>query len=172
MELLDVYNDSGERTDKIVERGVNPSFFAAGEHIAVAIIYIENDNNEFLIQKTSVQKGNIYSSTGGHVIHNEQPIDTIKREVQEELGIDISKDNIVDLGYMLFDFPVRFIFYLKKNVDLKDIILQKDEVESVVYMNENELKNIIKKELMHKAHAKVLKRVLEYRKQKERENGK
>lgn len=50
--------------------------------------------------------------------------------------------------------------------------MQKDEVESVSYMSERELKNIIKKGLMHKAHAKVLERVLEYRKQKERKNGK
>ena len=166
MELLDVYNDSGKKINKVIERGTNTYSCATGEHIAVAIIYIENDNSEFLIQKTSMQKGNIYASTGGHVIHNEEPIDTIKREVKEELGIDISKDDIVNLGYMVFDFPVRFIFYLKKNIDLKDIVLQKDEVESVSYMSERELKNIIKKGLMHKAHAKVLERVLEYRKQK------
>ena len=164
MELLDVYNNNGERTGRIVERGAKDTLFAEGEHIAVAIIYIENDNNEFLIQKTSKQKGGNYSSTGGHVNHNEEPIDTIKREVKEELGIDISKDNIVDLGYLLFDFPIRFVFYLRKNINIKDIILQKEEVESVSYMSETQLKGLIKKGLMHEAHAKVLEYVLEYKK--------
>ena len=164
MELLDVYNNNGERTGRIVERGAKNTLFAEGEHIAVAIIYIENDNNEFLIQKTSKQKGGNYSSTGGHVNHNEEPIDTIKREVKEELGIDISKDNIVDLGYLLFDFPIRFVFYLRKNIDIKDIILQKEEVESVSYMSEAQLKGLIKKGLMHEAHAKVFEYVLEYKK--------
>ena len=164
MELLDVYNNNGERTGRIVERGAKDTLFAEGEHIAVAIIYIENDNNEFLIQKTSKQKGGNYSSTGGHVNHNEEPIDTIKREVKEELGIDISKDNIVDLGYLLFDFPIRFVFYLRKNIDIKDIILQKEEVESVSYMSEAQLKGLIKKGLMHEAHAKVFEYVLEYKK--------
>ena len=163
MELLDVYNDNGKKTGKVVERGIPDSSFNAGEHIAVAIIYIENDNNELLIQKTSKQKGGIYSSTGGHVNHNEEPIDTIKREVKEELGIDISKDNIIDLGYLIFDFPVRFVYYLKKNIDINSVVLQKDEVESVLYMNENELRDIIEKGLMHKAHGKVLERVLEYK---------
>ena len=164
MELLDVYDDNGKRTGKVVERGNENTTFDKGEHIAVAIIYIENNNNEFLIQKTSKQKGGIFSSTGGHVRHDEAPIDTIKREVKEELGIDISNENIIDLGFLVFDFPVRFIFYLKKDIDLKDIVLQKEEVESVSYMNKDEVKDIIEKGLMHNAHAKVLERILEYRK--------
>ena len=163
MELLDVYDDNGRRTGKVVERGKKDQDFLPDEHIAVAIIYIENSKGEFLIQKTSKQKGGIYSSTGGHVIHDEEPIDTIKREVKEELGIDISKDNIVDLGYLIFDFPIRFIFYLKKDIDLKDVVLQEDEVESVSYMTEKELKDVINKGIMHKAHAKVLERVIEYK---------
>ena len=39
MELLDVYNDNGERTGKVVERGVKPSTLNSDEHIAVAIIF-------------------------------------------------------------------------------------------------------------------------------------
>ena len=163
VELLDVYNNNGVKTGKVVKRGIKDSSFKDGEHIAVAIIYIENDNNEFLIQKTSKQKGGIYSSTGGHVNHGEEPIDTIKREVKEELGVDISNDNIIDLGYVIFDFPIRFVFYLRKNIELNDIILQKEEVESVSYMTDNEIRNIIENGLMHKAHAKVLERILEYK---------
>ncbi len=163
MELLDVYDDKAIKTGKVVERGTNDTNFKRGEHIAVAIIYIENDNNEFLIQKTSKEKGGLYSSTGGHVNHNEEPIDTIKREVKEELGIDISNDNIISLGYLVYDFPVRFIFYLKKNIDINDIVLQKDEVESVSYMSIDEIRDIIDKGLMHNAHAKVLEKVLEYK---------
>ncbi len=94
MELLDVYNDRGEKTGRIVERGANNSF-SSDEHIAVAIIYIENDNNEFLIQKTSKEKGGLFSSTGGHVNHGEKPIDTVKKEVKEELEID--KDSCDEL---------------------------------------------------------------------------
>lgn len=164
MELLDVYDDNGMRTNKVVKKTCKDSEFAKGEHIAVAIIYIENSNGEFLIQKTSKQRGSRYSSTGGHIKHNEDPIDTIKREVREELGIDITNDNIIDLGCLVFDFPVRFIFYLRKDIELSDIVLQKEEVESVSYMDTNKLMEFIKKGLMHRAHAKILKRVLDYKK--------
>lgn len=160
MELLDVYDDNGQKTGRVVERGSKD--FKEGEHIAVAIIYIENSNNEFLIQKTSKEKGGQYSSTGGHVDHGEEPIDSIKREVKEELGIDIDNDRIIDLGYMCVDFPIRFCFYLKKDIDIKDIKLQEDEVESISYMTVDEIKELIDKGLMHAGHAKVLEKVLEY----------
>ena len=163
MELLDVYDDNAQRTGRIVVRGDKSTPFDKGEHIAVAIIYIENSKNEFLIQKTSENKGGLYSSTGGHVDHGEEPIDAIIREVKEELGIDISEDNIVDLGYVLFDFPLRFLFYLKKDVDLNDLVLQKEEVASVSYMDKNQLQNVINNGLMHQAHAKVLERIFEYK---------
>lgn len=152
MEMLDVYNDNGRKTGKVVGRNTKDENFNEGEHIGVALIYIENSKNEFLIQKTSEKKGNIYSSTGGHVKHGERPIDTIKREVKEELGIDISKEKLINLGHLFVDFPMRFIFYLKK-----------DEVESVSYISKTKLKQIIKEGLMHEAHAKILERVLEYK---------
>lgn len=163
MELLDVYDDNGKKTGKVVERGIDDSAFEKGEHIAVAIIYIENSKGEFLIQKTSKEKGGIYSSTGGHVDHNEEPIDSIVREVKEELGLEISKNDIADLGYLVVDFPVRFVFYMKKDIDIESLTIKKDEVESVSFMTIQELRKIINKGLMHKGHLKVLDRVLDYK---------
>lgn len=164
MELLDVYNEKGERTGKVVDRSADDASFVDGERIAVAIIYIENDKHEFLIQKTSKQKGNIYSATAGHVLHNEKPIETIIREVKEELGIDISNEDIVDLGCLVVDFPVRFIFYLKKNIDLNELFLQKDEVQEVMYMSEKEIRTEIEKGTMNKDYVQsiMLDLVLDY----------
>ena len=164
MELLDVYNEKGERTGKVVDRSADDASFVDGERIAVSIIYIENDKHEFLIQKTSKQKGNIYSATAGHVLHNEKPIETIIREVKEELGIDISNEDIVDLGCLVVDFPVRFIFYLKKNIDLNELFLQKDEVQEVMYMSEKEIRTEIEKGTMNKDYVQsiMLDLVLDY----------
>ena len=163
MELLDVYDSLGNKTGRVVERGNKNESFNEDEHIAVAIIYIENDKGEFLIQKTSKEKGGHYSSTGGHINHGEDAFSTIVREVKEELGVDISNDNIISLGHICVDFPVRFIFYLKKNINLNDITLQKDEVESISYMSVDEIRNALDKGLMNKGHYKVLEKVLQYK---------
>ena len=164
MELLDIYDSLGNKTGSVVERGNKKETFKDSEHIAVAIIYIENDKGEFLIQKTSKQKGGYYSSTGGHIKHGEDALDTIIREVKEELGIDISSDNIISLGHICVDFPVRFMFYLKKNIDLNSLTLQKDEVESISYMSIGKIKDILDKGLMNNGHYKVFEKVLEYKK--------
>ena len=163
MELLDVYNSKGEKTGKIVERGTKDEAFGPDEHIAVAIIYIENSNGEFLIQKTSKEKGGIYSSTGGHIDHKETPYETIVRETKEEIGLDISNENVVSLGHICVDFPVRFIFYLKKDVNIDDLVLKKDEVEKMVYLSKEELRKIIDEGKMHKGHIFVLEEVLKYK---------
>ena len=164
MERLELYSaKTGEKTGTIITRGTPDDDLPEGERIAVAIIYIENDKNEFLVQKTSEKKGGIYSFTAGHVRHEEEPIDTIIREVKEELGIDIKGEDISNLGFAVYDFPVRFIFYLKKDIRLDDITLQTEEVESVSYMSKEKIIEIIENGLMHEAHAKILKRVLEYK---------
>ena len=72
-------------------------------------------------------------------------------------------DNIIDLGYLIFDFPLRFIFYLNKDIDLKDVTVQEDEVESVVFMSIDEIKENIEKGLMHKAHGRILEMILKYK---------
>jgi hypothetical protein len=55
------------------------------------------------------------------------------------------------------------MFYLKKNINLNDITLQKDEVESVSYMSVDKIKDFLDKGLMHKGHYKVLEKVLQYK---------
>ena len=53
MELLDVYDNNGNVTGRKIIRGDKTAVLDENEHIAVAVIFIENDKGEFLIQKTS-----------------------------------------------------------------------------------------------------------------------
>lgn len=166
MELLDIYDNNGNKTGRVVVRGDKSIALNENEHIAVGAIYIENDNGKFLIQKTSKAKGDNYSSTGGHIDSGETPLESIKRETKEKLGLNIDNDNIVELGYLLYDKPIRFMFYLKKNVALDELNIQEDEVDSVKFMTVDDVNNLIEKGLMVESHAKIFKKVLEYKKNK------
>ena len=166
MELLEVYNNEGKPTGRVIQRGDKSAIFSEDEHIAVGVIFIENSKGEFLMQKTSKEKEGKFSSTGGHITKGETPLTSIVREVKEELGIDINKEDIVELGYLLYDMPIRFIFYIKQDIDLNDIVIQEEEVEYVEYMTVEKIKDLIEKGLTYTSHAKMFERVLEYKESK------
>ena len=163
MELISVFDEEGKPTGRSVPRGSKDEVFAPNEHIGVSIIFIENNSGEFLIQKTSKERGGLFSSTGGHIDKDEKPKDVIVREVKEELGIDIKKNEIEELGFRLLDFPIRFLYYLKKDIDIKNTKIQKSEVESVHYMSEMEVKSLIYNGYMNKGHALLFREIMKYK---------
>ena len=83
MEYLSVFIERREKLNKKIARGEK---LLDGEHILISIIFIENNEGKFLMQKTSKEKGSKYSSTGGHVLENENSKDAIIREVKEKSG--------------------------------------------------------------------------------------
>ena len=56
----------------------------------------------------------------------------------------------------------RQVGYVEHNEDSIEAI--KREVKSVSYMNINQLKDVIRKDFIHKAHLKIIERVLDYKK--------
>jgi len=160
MEILDIYDSQGNPTGKTIKRGESLDALKENEHIAVGVIFIENDKGEFLIQKTSKEKGGKFSSTGGHIDSGETPLKSIQREVLEELGLNISKDEIQECGYLLYDKPIRFLFYLKKNIKLEDIKVQQEEVEYVVYKTKKEIEELIKNKEMLESHGILFKELM------------
>ncbi len=53
MELLNVYNQKDNPTDKTIERGKQNQFLNNNEYVAIAQIYIENEKGEFLIEESA-----------------------------------------------------------------------------------------------------------------------
>lgn len=160
MELLDIYDNNGNVTGTTIIRGDKSIILNDDEHIAVAVIFIKNSKGLYLMQKSSVEKGGKYSSTGGHVDSGETPIETIKREVLEEIGVDISKDNIKELGYLLYDKPIRYMFYLEKDIDINNVKIQTSEAEFLKYMTVEEIKNLIDNDKIIKSHGIIFNEIL------------
>ena len=161
MELLDIYDSKGNKTGRVIQRGDKSVTLSEDEHIAVAVIFIENSKGEFLMQKTSTEKGGLYSSTGGHVDSGETALSTIRREVEEELGINVDNEKIEEYGFILYDRPLRYMFYLKKDIDLNDVKVQEEEVEYVKYMTKEEIQNLITNKQITESHGIIFNKILE-----------
>ena len=53
------------------------------------------------------------------------------------------------------------MYYLKKDIDIKDIVVQEEEVDFVKYMSVSEIQDIIDKGEMTKSHGIIFNKILE-----------
>ena len=137
-EYLNLYNQNGNLLEGKGIRGEkNDNLFG------VVIIFIENSKEEFLIQKTAPSRGSIYATTGGHVDYGSDFYDTVINEVKEELGLDISNEDVKEITSYVFPPYYLKTYYLKKDIDIKDIIIKDDELEYVKWLSTKEIDDLI-----------------------------
>lgn len=140
MEYLNLYDKKGKLLNEKGIRGEKSS-----DLVGVAIIFIENSKGELLIQKTSSSRNSVFATTGGHVAYGSTFEETIRSEVQEELGIDITNEKIVEVNTYIRDCDIQKVYYLKKDIDIKDITIQEDEVEYVKWLDDETINKLIGK---------------------------
>lgn len=147
-EKIDVLTEFGEFTG--LTSTLNECHEKGYWHRAVFCLII-NDNGNILLQKRSSNKKlwpNKWDVTvGGHVKSGEFGLQALKRECKEELGLDVSHDDIKFLlssisrynknGYVNNHFDE---FYLiSSNANINEMWLQKTEVSEVKWFTQNEL---------------------------------
>ena len=90
------------------------------------------------------------------------PLSLSEKTTVEELGVDISKDNIKYIKNISLGIPLCDIYYLKKDIDLSKLKLQSSEVSSVSFLKRETIEELIKNNTFHKTHAKVFNEVISY----------
>lgn len=150
MELLDLYDEDRKKLGSTIKRGEKPK----NGYVMLSIVFIKNSYEKYLIQKTSDEKGSKYSSTGGHVTHNEDGISTIIRDLKEELGLNIVDDELQNIA--LAKHPkgpcIINLYLINKDIDINTLKLQTEEVESVMWMSNNEIISLIKEDKFLGSH--------------------
>lgn len=157
MEMRDLYDINRNLIGKRIFKG---DIIPENTYIMIVVIFIQNDKNEFLIQKRSIQKDGLWATTGGHPKSGESSLDGIITEVKEELGIVI--DRPILFKQASGKNTICDLYYIKKNIDLKDIILQEEEVSSVKWASIDEINELMKNNEFKESHYEMFKDCLEF----------
>ena len=152
MEKRDLYDINRDLTGETVFKGEE---IPDGRYIVVVLVYIQNSDGKFLIQKRSEIKNGKYATTGGHPKSGENSLQGIITEVEEEIGLKLKKEDLQlyfsgrsDKEKVFWDD-----YYIKMDVpNIEDLKLQKEEVDSLHWFSEIEIKELMKQDKFFKNH--------------------
>lgn len=154
MEILDLYDSDLKPTGLTIERG-KP--IPPGLVIPIVAVYVYNDKGQYLIQKVSARKGNYYSTTAGHVQSGEYDFaQAMLREMKEEIGLTAAKSELKLVKIRRYEHKFTFLYMLKSNVPAELLRVQKDEVESVMWMSHDDIGLLCKMGLFNRNHYQFL----------------
>ena len=137
MEWLQLFDINENPINKKIVRGFTPD---EGEFIMIVYLFILNKQGEILLEQDI--DTNTWVVPGGHV-DTDNPIDNIKREMNEELGININNENIHNIKTIVKNNRLFKLFYIDSNIDTKSMIPSKEEVRNIKYYSLNEIDNMI-----------------------------
>lgn len=156
MEYFDILNEDGSKTGKIKERSL---VHRDGDlHKTVHIWILRNNNKgtfDLLLQKRSKNKDSFPScydiSSAGHVLAGDDYKESAIRELFEELGIKAKDNELKFIGFhkgkvetefygnKFKNYELSAVYLFTEKVKINKLILQKEEVESVKWIEINEL---------------------------------
>ena len=162
MEYLDLYDVNKDLTGEKIVRGKGKPQVPENNYINIVIIFMQNSEGKFLFKITSKEKGTEIATTGGHVKSGQTSYEAILAEVDEELGLDISKEDVKMIDSYIFGVAFMDVYYLNKDINISDLKLQDDEVESVEWFTIDRVKELINEGKVRKGNIKAFESILNY----------
>ena len=138
-ELRDLYDINSNKTNLTYHKG---DVIPEGYYPMVVMAVIRNNNGEFLMQKRVEEKGGDWGVTGGHPKSGESPIQGIITEVKEELGLDFKEEDFTLYDEGCDGKDCYKMYFVTKDIDIKDITIQEKELSEVKWFSMEELKHM------------------------------
>ena len=158
-ELRDLYDKNGKVTDKTYYKG---DIIPNGYYPMVVMVVIRNSENKFLMQKRALSKGGDWGVTGGHPKSGETPIEGIITEVKEELGLDFSNEKFIEYDSGCDGNECYKMYIVNKNIDLNDILIEKNELSEVKWFSMKELEDMVKNGELNENQISCFNKVCKY----------
>lgn len=157
-EIVDIFAKDGTKTG---ERLLKEDAIKQGKLIKAFQIWILNDTNQVLIEVRSTGKlhdAGMFDLCSGHVQSGEEELTAVKREVIEELGANVIKNEefskVLKVDSIFCDFRKYsrdgnyiipwYILKLNRTIPNQDFNLQVEEVSEVKWIDYEKVKEMIK----------------------------
>lgn len=152
-ELIDIVTKTGEPTGKTAPKS---EIHSKGFYHNTAHLWLYTSKGDILLAQRSFNKaicpGLWDVSVAGHIDANETIEDGIIREAKEEIGLELSKENLQKIGVFpcfqtysngIIDNEFHHTFIAQLHVDLSQLTLQKEEVERVKLVSISQFKDLL-----------------------------
>ena len=162
MEIIDIVDENGIPTGETIERSLAHRTGVRHRTTHIWIVRKQNDAIQILLQKRSKNKDSFPGcydiSSAGHIPAGDDFAESGLRELKEELGLSIQKEELVECGILniftenefhgihYVDNQISKVFLLWKDIALEELSLQEEEIESAMWMDFAECKESVKKQ--------------------------
>lgn len=152
MEYFDIVDEDNNLTGKTEEREIVHTTGLWHREVAVWVI---NEKGELLLQKRSASKKqapNKWALCAGHIDAGETPENSIVREIEEEIGLKVTIDDLepigvikkeMNLGNGQYNNNFQYMYILKTNKKIEEYKIQYEELSELKYITLAELKMIL-----------------------------
>lgn len=140
-ELWDLYDEARKPLNKTHVRGIPLS---KGEYHIVVDIWTINSDGEILIDKRHPNKkfGGFWECTSGSVIVGEDSITGALRELEEELGIKATSEELILIQSIQSNDSFVDTYVINKDISIESLVLQEEEVIEAKFVTLNELDDL------------------------------
>lgn len=159
MEYFDIVDENGIPTGEVMERSEAHKTGARHRTSHVWIVREHNNRIEILLQKRCMSKDSFPGcydiSSAGHIPQGVDFVPSALRELQEELGLIVEPEELIDCGLirlftrkefhgrLFVDNQVAKVFLLWKDIEAEDIKVQEEEIESVRWFDYEECQELV-----------------------------
>lgn len=170
-EYLDICDEKGNLTGEVKLRS---QVHADGDWHRAAHMWVLNGRGDILIQRRSTIKVNSPDmfdiSAGGHVTSGSSVMETALSELEEEIGVRATEEELVHIGEVTKESVTKGgtyinkefndIFVLVRDKPAEDFILQEEEVAYVKWISIEEFRRWVAEEkedlVMHREEFEIL----------------
>lgn len=160
MEYIDIVDENGMPTGETVERKTAHEKGIRHRTAHVWIARKVDGRSQILLQKRCQNKDSFPGcydiSSAGHIPAGANYISSALRELNEELGVTVSAGQLIECGMRTLDVDAKFygkpfldrqvskVFLLKLDKEAEEFKIQKEEIESVIWMDFEECVQAVK----------------------------